>query len=290
LKALAALLPFLLVLIFARALPIGAQSVFPADGEQIPLLISDHHADHGPFMLRHFGGLESRVCMVVLDAHADTARNHSPPAGNHNWISPLYPVPLKRLFWINTITGAPGQVIAQFFYASVAAWGSGNPPLDARALSLDDISHAGLSAVDGQALFVSIDLDFFYTENNSPAEIPFVFDALLDFSSRWRGKVIWALALSRPWLPGDEYAWELLRQSLRWFRRIAGGKTRFAPPELTLFTTRLEDTSGMARSYRRKGLPVPSFFGRENEMPGDIKELLEKLKRPAPFPEPAATP
>jgi hypothetical protein len=102
-----------------------------------------------------------------------------------------------------------------------------------------------------------------------------VFDALFDFASRWQGKVIWALALSRPWLPNDEYAWELLRQSLRWF----SGKTEFAPPELTLFTVQREDTSAMAQSYRKNGLAPPSFYGRETETPEDIRDLLEKLQK-----------
>jgi hypothetical protein len=69
-----------------------------------------------------------------------------------------------------------------------------------------------------------------------------------------------------PWLPDDEYAWELLRQSLRWF----SGKTAFAQPELTLFTVQREGTSATARAYRERGLAVPSFYGKENEMPGSL--------------------
>ncbi|MDR3335600.1 MAG: hypothetical protein LBT16_00215, partial [Treponema sp.] len=60
------------------------------------------------------------------------------------------------------------------------------------------------------------------------------------------------------------------------------GKTEFAPSELTLFTVQREDTSAMARSYRENGLAVPSFCGRENETPEDIRDLLEKLQKPAP--------
>jgi hypothetical protein len=271
------LLTLFLVLIHAEE-----QLAFPADGNKIPLLISDHHAEHGPFMLRHFGTEpKNRVCMVVLDAHTDTVKNLSPPAGNHDWISPLYPFPLEALVWIHTIAGFSntnnGKV--RGFYLSVSAWGAGDPPLNAHAASLDDISHSTLSATSEQPLFVSIDLDFFFMENNTPADIPRVFDALFDFTSRWRGKAIWALALSRPWLPSDEYAWELLRQSLRWF----SGRSEFAPPELTLFITQLEDTSARARSLRKAGLEVPSFYGRENETPDDIRDLLEKLKARTPL-------
>lgn len=264
-----------LFLALAGALPAGAQPA--GGGEQIPLLISDHHADHGPFMLRHFGTGPGGVCMLVLDAHTDTVKNDTPGAvGNHDWISPLYPFPLASLIWIYTAADFPGSEPGKVrgFYLSVSEWSAGDPPLNAFAVSLDRIPHIVLSAASEQPLFISIDLDFFYMENNTPADIPFVFDILFDFASRWRGKVIYALALSRPWLPNDEYAWELLRQSLRWF----SGKTEFTPPEITLFTARREDTSSKARAYREKGLAIPSFYGRENETPGDIRDMLFKLK------------
>ncbi|MDR1287641.1 MAG: hypothetical protein LBK08_08545 [Treponema sp.] len=240
-------------------------------------------------MIRHVGvEPDSGVCMVVLDAHTDTVKNDSPlVSGNHNWICPLYPFPLKNLVWIHTITGFPNSHSGKVrgFYLSVSEWGAGSPPLNARALNLDQVSHALLSAA-GQSLFISIDLDFFCIENNTPADIPLVFDTLFDFASRWQGKVIYALALSRPWLPNDEYAWELLRQSLRWF----SGKTEFAPPETTLFTVQREDTSAKARAYREMGLTIPSFYGRENEMPDDIRDLLAKLKKSAPVRESPTAP
>jgi hypothetical protein len=275
-QAMAVFLPFLWVFIYAGALPAGAQPMSAGDKEKIPLLISDHHADHGPFMLRHFGvEPDSGVCMVVLDAHTDTVKNDSSlVSGNHNWICPLYPFPLKSLVWVHTIADYPnfnsGKV--RGFYLSVAEWGAGDPPLNARALSLDSVSHILLSATAGQSLFISIDLDFFCIENNTPADIPLVFDMLFDFSSRWQGKVIYALALSRPWLPDDEYAWELLRQSLRWF----SGNPEFAPPEISLFTAQREDTSEKARAYREMGLAMPSFYGRENEIPDDLRDLFAK--------------
>lgn len=282
----AALWPLFFVFVYAGALPAGAQSLSPAEGGKIPLLVSDHHADHGPFMLRHLGigpdipsqdraSSDIRVCMVVLDAHTDTVKNVSPDIiGNHDWINPLYPVPLETLVWIHTVAGFPNRGKERGFYHSVSEWGAGSPLLNAWAISLSDISLVRLSAPAGLSLFVSIDLDFFGIENNTPADIPYVFDRLFDFASSWRGGVIWALALSRPWLPGDEYAWELLRQSLRWFV----GKTEFAPPELTLFTVRREDSSAKALAYRKTGLAIPSFYGRENEMPEDVRDLLEKLK------------
>jgi hypothetical protein len=219
--------------------------------------------------------------MVVLDAHTDTVKNDSRGvSGNHNWISPLYPFPLKSLVWIHAIAGFPhsnsGKV--RGFYLSVSEWGAGDQPLDALALSLDSLSHAVLSAAAGQSLFVSIDLDFFSVEHNTPADIPFVFDALFDFASRWPGRVVYALALSRLWLPDDGHAWELLRQSLRWL----SGKAEFAPPELTLFTVQREDSSAKARACREMGLAIPSFYGRENEIPDDIRELLATMKTPTP--------
>jgi len=246
-------LPLVFMFIHIWLLLAGSQSVFAGKGEQIPLLISDHHADHGPFMLRYFGtgpdmSADNRACMVVLDAHTDTVKSDfSGVVGNHNWICPLYPFPLASLVWIHTIAGFPNTNSGKVrgFYFSISEWGSGDPQLNAFAIGLDRVSQIVPSAA-GLSLFVSLDLDFFCIENNTPADIPYVFDTLFDFASRWQGKVIWALALSRPWLPNDEYAWDLLRQSLRWF----SGKTEFAPPELTLFTVQLE-------RYKRTGSILP---------------------------------
>jgi hypothetical protein len=226
--------------------------------------------------------------MVVLDAHTDTVKNDSPPvSGNHNWISPLYPFPLKSLVWIHGIAGFPGSNSGKVrgFYLSVSEWGDGDPPLNALALSLDCLSHI-VSSAAGQSLFISIDLDFFCVENNTPADIPLVFDTLFDFASRWQGRVVYALALSRPWLPDNGYAWELLRQSLRWF----SGKAEFALTKTTLFTVQCEDTSAKARAYREMGLEIPSFYGRENETPSDIKDLFAKLNKPPPLHESTAAP
>ncbi|GHT84855.1 hypothetical protein FACS1894137_08400 [Spirochaetia bacterium] len=100
-----------------------------------------------------------------------------------------------------------------------------------------------------------------------------MFDALFEYASRWNGEVIWALCLSRAWLPSDSYAWELLRQSLLWF----SGKTEFAPPELTLFTKYRDDQSMMFREFHKRGLEAPVFFGREKEMPDDIRDLFTAL-------------
>jgi hypothetical protein len=202
--------------------------------------------------------------MVVLDAHTDTVKNDSPfVSGNHNWICPLYPFPLKSLVWIYTIAGFPNSHSGKVrgFYLSVSEWGAGSPPLNALALSLDQISHIVPSAA-GQSLFISVDLDFFCIENSTPADIPLVFDMLFDLASGWQGKVMYAIALSRPWLPDDEYAWELLRQSLRWF----SGKTEFAPPGITLFTAQREDTNSKARTYREIGFTIP-FLLLENVIP-----------------------
>jgi hypothetical protein len=282
-------LPLFLIFIYAGALPTGVQSVSTEDREKIPLLISDHHADHGLFMLRHFGiEPDSSVCMIVLDAHTDTVKNDSPLiSGNHNWICPLYPFPLETLVWIHTIAGFPnfhnGKV--RGFYLFVSEWGTSSPPLNALALSLDQASHI-VPSVAGQSLFISIDLDFFCIENNTPADIPLVFDTLFEFVSHWPGKVIYALALSHPWLPSDVYAWELLRQSLRWF----SGKIEFAPPEITLFTVQREDTSAKARAYREMGLAIPSFYGRENEIPDDIRDLFAELKNFTPVRESTTAP
>jgi hypothetical protein len=125
----------------------------------------------------------------------------------------------------------------------------------------------------GNTLFVSIDLDFFYNGNCAPPDIPFVFDRLLDFSLRWTGKVVWAVCVSRAWLPTAEYAWELLEQSLVWLAR----RTEFAAPELTVFSKARYDTSRRAAFFRAMGTEPPGLYRKEGELPERLGQMLEKL-------------
>jgi hypothetical protein len=251
----------------------------------IPLLISDNHADHMAWLLRRTGAVP--VSMLVLDAHADTALNDNwsairdlaagnnidqadTLAHNHNWIHPLTPFPVVSLAWISILSGSPRQDKWRGFVSSTAKW----QIRDIRALSLEQIRSLALG---DETLFISIDLDFFYSENYTPADIPFVFDTLfhlsLDRFSQDR-PVLWAVCLSRPWLPSDEYAWALLAESLRWFT----AKPEFGIPEITLFNTYRFDQSSKARAFRSMGMEPPNFYLKENESPPVIKELLKKIR------------
>jgi hypothetical protein len=127
-------------------------------------------------------------------------------------------------------------------------------------------------------LFVSIDLDFFYSEDYTPADIPPVFNALFDFSMDFAGRghpVFWAVCLSRPWLPDDAYAWELLAQSLAWFLT----RPEFAPPEITIFSAYRFDQSRRAESFRMTGVEPPNFYRKENEAPAHVKKLLDEIRK-----------
>jgi hypothetical protein len=121
-------------------------------------------------------------------------------------------------------------------------------------------------------LFISIDLDFFYGADHGPEDIPAVFNSLFSFSSRWQGPAIWAICLSRPWLPDDVYAWTLLERSLQWL----SSRPEFSAPELTLFNSRRVDTSRTAQAIRAEGRQVPML--RETDAPAHIKTLLHTLQ------------
>jgi hypothetical protein len=123
----------------------------------------------------------------------------------------------------------------------------------------------------GETLFVSIDLDFFYSNDHGQENVLAVLDALFSFSQEWRGQVVWAICLSRPWLPDDVLAWTLLDKTLSWLT----SKPEFLPPEITLFTSRRRDESRMAQSFRARGIEPPSL--REKDIPPHIKILIEQL-------------
>ncbi|MDR1931834.1 MAG: hypothetical protein LBQ57_03315 [Spirochaetales bacterium] len=253
-----------------------------AGQKKIPLLISDHHADHAVWIARQTG--KQSAALLVVDAHADTAINNDREtvrafinAGNyknadtfiknHNWIHPLTPAPLHSLAWINKISGVPDAARLAGFLKSTAAWNLKN----IKCVNLDEID--SIPVGDG-ALFVSIDLDFFYYENYTPRDIPYVFDRLLDYSLKWKGDVFWALCTSLAWLPGVEYAWQLLEQSLMWLIP----REEFTRPEVTLFTTNRYDTSRRAESFRMTGTEPPSLYLKEAAMPDALRDLFSLLE------------
>jgi hypothetical protein len=212
-----------------------------AEEGKIPLLISDHHADHAGFLLQRFGFSEDlRSLMIVLDAHSDTVINEDYQKirsmaaegryamadnlfHNQDWIHPLMPFPVDSLIWIHSLSGFPDMGRLQGFYSSGIFRSEVFWQVPA-ALSLDKLNtfepdyvqsslprqsglFSGSLATEEKALFISIDLDFFCTGYQTPADIPFVLDTLLDFTSQWKGPRFWAFCLSRLWLPSDEYAW-----------------------------------------------------------------------------------
>jgi hypothetical protein len=121
-------------------------------------------------------------------------------------------------------------------------------------------------------LFISVDLDFFYGADHGPEDVPAVLNSLFSFSSRWQGPSVWAICLSRPWLPDDAYAWTLLERSLQWL----SSRPEFNVPELTLFNSQRVDTSRTAHAIRAEGRQLPML--RETDAPERVKTLLRELQ------------
>jgi hypothetical protein len=268
------------VFLFLCAWASGAQENPPALPQKIPILFSDHHADHALWLLQRGGG--GAATLLVVDAHADTSHNAALDFiraciktgnygaaddlfQNHNWIHPLVPLPAASLVWISGISGLPENERYNGFTKSTAGWN-----IRRRCLTLNEFD--GLSPA-GNTLFVSVDLDFFYGDRSTPQDIPFVLDRLLGFSLRWPGKVVWAVCVSRAWLPTAEYAWEVLEQSLAWLAR----QTAFGVPELTLFSKDRHDGSRRAQAFRLTGARPPGLYQKEDEAPLRIRELLAEL-------------
>ena len=263
----------------------------PLAAQDIPVLISEHHADHLGFFFRYgerygvpYGSARPSAAMIVLDAHADTVENEQADsirklaaernfwltvdyAGNHNWIHPLAPVPLVELAWISTIRGHPRADKLQGFYRSIAQW---DERVNAYYLTVEELR---FREVPAQTLFVSVDLDFFYSEDHSPQDVSAVLDALFAFSSRLPCQAVWAFCLSRPWLPSDEYAWTLLEQALRWLN----SRPEFRAPAITVFDSRRVDTSRKAQTLRAEGREMPIL--READAPAHIKSLIRELEQ-----------
>jgi hypothetical protein len=256
------------------AFPLAAQ-------EKIPLLISEHHADHMEFFSRH--GKNLPTAMIVLDAHADTVANEQTSlirqllavgayrqagtlAGNHNWIHPLAADPVKSLIWLNAINGVPRGDRLEGFIKSTASW---NRDIQIIASSIEELRFLDIAA---EMLFISVDLDFFYYRDHGPQDIPAVLNALFSFASRRQGPVACAICLSRPWLPDDAYAWTLLERCLQWL----SAHPEFSAPEITLFNSPRVDSSRTAQAIRAEGRNPPML--RDTDAPTHIRTLIRELQ------------
>lgn len=251
--------------------------------KKIPLLISDHHGDHALWLYRLTG--YEKTDMLLLDAHGDAEKNPQYQMireflasdageadrliGNHNWIHPLSPAPLASILWVSKISQAPETPRVRGFLGSTASWGIEN----AACVNLNELRFSGPEDVSAN-LFVSIDLDFFYAEDYTPRRVPEVFEKLREYSSGRKGRVLWAICISRAWLPDDDYAWELLEESLRWFITRA----EFEAPEISLFSSRRHDTSRKAEAFRSEGSEPPGFYRKEDAAPDSVRSLFLELK------------
>jgi hypothetical protein len=267
-----------LTVFLLAAMPLAGQ-------EKIPLLISEHHADHMEFFFRHGlrHGEKASAAMIVLDAHSDTVANEQAGlirnlaargnfsragelTGNHEWIHPLVPAPLKTLVWISTIRGPPRGDKLRGFFNSISKW-------DEKIRTVySSVEELRFLESGEEVLFISVDLDFFYSENHAPQDLPSVLDSLFSFASRRNVPVVWAICLSRPWLPDDAYAWTLLDWCLQWL----SARPEFNAPELTLFNSRRVDSSRTAQAIRAEGREVPML--RETNAPARVKTLLRELQ------------
>jgi hypothetical protein len=235
------------------------------------------------FFFRH--GKSTSAAMIVFDAHADTVLNEQSGlirnlaaagnysrageyAGNHNWIHPLSSVPLSSLTWISVINGVPRGNKQEGFFRTTSAW---NSAVQFVSSSVDGLRFLNIA---GETLFISVDLDFFYSEDHRPEDVPAVLNAIFYFASRWQGSVVWAICLSRPWLPDDHYAWILLEKTLYWLC----SRPEFRVPEITLFNSRRIDTSRTAQDFHAQGREIP--FLREEDTPFHIKSLINELLFP----------
>jgi len=253
-----------------------------AQQELIPLLLSDHHADHMEFFFCHSKNVSS--AMIVVDAHTDTVYNDhytriramteegnysqaGELAGNHNWIHPLCPNPVGTLVWISEIHDPPASYNEEALRVTNILWGT---EIKTILINIDELRHLDFAE---ETLFISVDLDFFYGDHKSPNDVPAVLDALFAFSLNWQVPIVWAVCLSRPWLPDDRYAWTLLEKALSWFH----SRYEFKPPEITIFNSKRNDTSLLAQRLRAEGREAP--FLKEEDIPEHIKELIQELNR-----------
>jgi hypothetical protein len=256
------------------------QGVTPGD---IPIFLSDNHAETFAWITREFPLDEAHVLLLV-DAHTDAAAvNHSDAlraalrrvsgleeraarvsAWRHsgriqafNWIEPLMPRPVDRVLWVagtdldaatlqQLTRRAGGQLDARMEFESRA---SGS--LAGRWQAADLKGLARWTPPD-LPVVVSVDLDFFH--GMKPGDALAAFSEIWSFAMRLPRLAGVSFAVSRPWLADEEEARRLLEMALDAVMGLDNRRFTFVQdaPEAV-------DESLKAAEYRTRQTPVPRF-------------------------------
>jgi hypothetical protein len=268
-----------IVLVVAIAL---ARCAFAASAS-VPIYIEDSHAGSYYWLAEHLD-LDEECTLIHFDAHSDASaifdsdelRNRLRQVDSlearrvlldrwrqagviqcFNWIEPLMPAPIADLIWVRgeklgKATAAVLQKKAVEYFdgqLEAAPRSAGSFAKRCRVLGLNDLRG---NLKEGMPVVVTIDLDYF--AGVQPSQRVAAFERVWKFVAGCRNLRAVTIAISRPYLSGDDQADALLRLALAASLSLPTARIQFEP-----FAMVGNDRSLRARELRAQNREVPVF-------------------------------
>ena len=250
---------------------------------QPPVYFEDSHTGSFYWIIQNVP-LDADYQMVLIDAHSDASEilgsdsirdKVAEAAGQDdlgelvkrwraagaiqcfNWIEPLIPHPITKIWWVAGDHLTRGQIAAkqlevtQEINAHEMALGRREGDFGGRYEVLDLNRFASLRL--DQPVIVTIDLDYFGADTDAGAirsKLDHILDTVLKLP---RLKAI-TFAISRPYLPSSERASGLLYDAMTSVTRVVNADIQFEP-----FAAVGEDRSERAKEFHRQKKEVPHY-------------------------------
>lgn len=249
----------------------------------VPIYLEDSHAGSFYWLAEHLD-LDEEYTLVHFDAHSDASGIFDSDKVREglrrvasveerrellerwrakgaiqcfNWIEPLMPAPISRMFWVRdralarNRSGSLQKKAAEQFdgHLEAAPRASGSFRDRCRVVGLDRLP-AELG--ETQPVVITIDLDYFADRpaNQRAAE----FERVWKFVTGCRNLRAVTIALSRPYLKNDEQADDLLRMALAASLSLPTAAIEFEP-----FAKVGNDRSLRAREFQKRHEAVPAL-------------------------------
>jgi hypothetical protein len=294
------------VLISALALLVNT-AAFAGAPATVPVYFEDSHAGSFYWMIQNLA-LDRDYQLVLVDAHSDASQilesdvvrqrimeaagvdqldllarrwRSSGTIQAFNWIEPLMPHPLSKVWWIPAESLSAAEIaekqreVRRQINAHQAVAGRREGDFG-NSYEVADLRHFRRSRI-GQPVVVSIDLDYFAPRQDAApeaaGEIRSRLGRILDHVLQLPNLQAINFAISRPYLVSEAQAHLLLYEALRSIAHVVNANIYFEP-----FADTGEDRSERAKEFYRQRMQPPRYAV-ENAPPVLRTLLLQNASR-----------
>ncbi len=267
----------------ALLLPFVLGSACSGSPGALPVYIEDSHAGTFYWIVQNLP-LDREYDLVLIDAHCDASeildsdlvRDRVLRAAGEggleqlvgawrakgriqsfDWIEPLIPDPIAKVWWVPAASLTSGQAAAKLreVRLRINAHESARPRRGGGFEKRYEV--LGLNRVPKQEfdrpLIATLDLDFLASKTNRSAvrgQVEQVLDAILKLP---RLEAV-TIAISRPYLASEAQADLLLQEALHYLTRIVNVEIHYEP-----YQSAGPDRSELAKEFNRRRLPLPAY-------------------------------